>query len=128
MTYTPLEQKLREDLLTFTEVTAYVGTNIFNDQLPQGLLSQPAPFRALTIKRISTQRLYNLDALSINKALIDFLNQFCATETALFSSPPTTPTQFPNIILNEMIVPYSPTQPPLYSGIVDARIYNREDL
>ncbi len=70
----------------------------------------------------------NADALGVLKALVDFLNTFCATSTALFSSPPTTPAQFPNFVMNEMITLYPNTQPPLYMAVLDARIFNREDL
>ena len=153
MTYTPLEQKLREELLIFPELVALVGSNVFNEQLPQGLLSSASPARALTVKRVSTLRYYThdgatnvlcavrmqftgfsnlasatVDVLQINKALVDFLDAFCATSTALFGSPATTPTQFPNIDLNEFTTPYPQTQPPLWQGIVDARIFNREDF
>jgi hypothetical protein len=134
-----------------------VGTSIFPVQLPSGFLSaNPSgnpPLRALVYQRVSTLRYYThdganitlsavrmqftawckgadsaTDALAVLNALTAFLNTFCATSTALFTSPPTTPTQFPNMVLNERLSLYPQTQPPLFLGILEARIFNREDL
>ena len=60
-----------------------------------------------------------LDVLGINNQLVLFLNQFSATGLA---------TQSPNTILNAFVSLYPQSQPPLYMGVVDARIFNREDL
>jgi hypothetical protein len=157
VSYTPLEQKLRMEMLLDSGLSPLVGSTIFLVQLPSGILSaNPSgnpPIRALVMQRISTLRYFThdgannvlvaarmqftawckgadsgADALAVLKALVDFLNTFCATSTALFGSPAITPTQFPNIVLNERISVYPQTQPPLYQGILEARIFNREDL
>lgn len=144
MSYTPLEEKLRTALLAFSGITGLVGSNVFADQLPQGLLSPSLPGVALTLKRVSTQfyttldtninalaapRIQftgwsnrtssKLDVLNINYQLALFLNQFSATGYS---------TQTPNTILNAFVSLYPQSQPPLYMGVVDARIFNREDL
>jgi hypothetical protein len=144
MSYTPLEQKLISGLQGFAAVTALVGQNIFNEQLPQGLLSSSSPGRVLTIKRVSTLSYRtmdanittlvavriqftawsntasaNLDVLSIMNALVAFLNQFAAAGSA---------NQAPNDVLNRFTAPYPQTQPPLWQGVLDTRIFNREDL
>lgn len=153
MSYTPLEQKLRTLILADSGLSALVGTNVYGADLPQGIMSGAAPFRAMTILRVSTQRgslqergIHSLalvriqftvwckgsssesDALSVLKALVDFLNNFDATSTNQFGSPATAPFHSPNFILNERITRWPKTLPPLYMGILDARIYNREDL
>lgn len=153
MSYTSLEQKLREEILVFPGLVALVGSAVFNMQLPQGFLAGNPPIRALTVKRVSTLRYAtqqgptnllaavriqftsyckgknsDYDAVNINDQIVQFLNSFCATSTALFTSPATTPTQNPNFVLNETVTNYPNTQPPLYMGVVDARIFNREDL
>lgn len=134
-------------------LSGLLGTNVFGADLPQGTLSAAPPVRALTVARVSTQRgstqergTHSLaairiqftawckgassetDALSILKALVDFLNNFDATSTNQFGSPAINPVHSPNFILNERITRYPNTQPPLYVGILDARIFNREDL
>jgi len=149
----PLEQKLRQEMLIDSGLSPLVGSNIFLVQLPSGFMSANPPVRALVIQRVSTLRYYTHDgatnpliaarvqftawckgsdsgndALSVMAALVNFLNTFCATQTAEFGSPITTPTQFPNIVLNERMSVYPQTQPPLYQGILEARIFNREDL
>lgn len=152
-----LEQKLRQEMLIDSGLSPLVGANVFLVQLPSGILSaNPTgnpPVRALVIQRVSTLRYYTHDgatnplmaariqftawckgpdsgndALSVMAALVNFLNTFCATQTSEFGSPVTTPTQFPNIVLNERMSVYPQTQPPLYQGILEARIFNREDL
>lgn len=153
MSYTPLETKLRLEMLANAPLVAIFGTNFYGSALPQGVMSAASPLQALTVQRISTTRISShtasvttmaairmqftawckgpnseAQAISAMKALVDFLNTFCATSTALFTSPPTVPAQFPNTILNERITSYPNTLPPLYMGILDARIYNREDL
>lgn len=139
-------------ILANAPLVAIFGPHVYGTALPQGVMSAPAPVRALTVQRVSTMRPSHqggiihlvgvriqftswckgaqseLDALNANKAIVDFLNTFCATSTALFDSPPTTPAQFPNFVLNELVKLWPETQPPLYLGVVDARIYNREDL
>lgn len=144
MPYTPLEQKLQTALLADAGITALVGTNVFGSALPQGIMSAAAPVRALTVQRISTVRgslqergIHSLaairiqftawckgvnsetDALSVLNALTTFLNGFNAT---------TGSTTRPNTILNERVTRYAATLPPLYMGVMDARILNREDL
>lgn len=144
MAYTPLEQKLQTALLADAGVAAIVGTNVFGVDLPQGILSGASPIRALTVLRVSTQRGSlqdrgihtmaairiqftgwckgkdsEIDALALNNALTAFLNTFNGTTGSVTR---------PNTILNERITRYPNTLPPLYLGIVDARILNREDL
>lgn len=153
MSYTPLEQKLRTLILADSGLSALLGTNVYGADLPQGLMSGPSPLRALTILRVSTQRgsiqergIHSLalvriqftawckgsssesDALSVLNALVALLNNFDATSTNQFGSPVTAPVHSPNFVLNERITRYPKTLPPLYLGILDARIYNREDL
>lgn len=157
MSYTPLEIKLRTEMLVDPGLSPLVGASIFPVQLPSGFLSaNPSgnpPIRAITFQRVSTIRYTThdgvtnplcavrvqftawckgsnstTDATSVLKALVDFLQTFCATSTAEFTSPATTPLQFPNMVLNERISVYPQTQPPLFLGILDARIFNREDL
>lgn len=152
MSYTPLETKLRLEILANAGLSGFFGSNIFDASLPQGLMGTLPMVRALTIQRVSTTRMSshqginsmaliriqfkayckgvqsNADALTALKLIVDFLNTFCATSMALFTSPPTTPAQFPNTVMNEMVTPYPNTLPPLYMGVLDARIYNREDL
>lgn len=144
MAYTSLEQKLHTALLADAGVSAIVGTNVYGVDLPQGIMSQTAPVRALTVLRVSTLRgsthdrgIHSMaavriqftawtkgvsseaDALSIMKALVDFLNTFNATAGSVTR---------PCTVLNQRVTRYATTLPPLYMGIVDARILNREDL
>lgn len=153
MPYTPLEQKLRTLILQDAGLTALLSTHVYAADLPQGVMSGASPFRALTILRVSTMRgstqergIHSMaliriqftawckgasseaDALSVMNALVAFLNNFDATSSNQFVSPALNPVHSPNFILNERITRYPNTQPPLYLGILDARIYNREDV
>lgn len=153
MSYTPLEQKLVQLILLDSGLSALLGTNVYAMDLPQGIMSGPSPLRALTIQRVSTVRgstqergIHSLalvriqftawckgsssesDALSVLNALVTFLNNFDATSPDQFTSPTTVPVHSPNFVVNERITRYANTLPPLYMGILDARIYNREDL
>lgn len=153
MAYTPLEQKLRQELLLDAGVTALVGTSIFGPQLPSGVMAAAPPVRALTVQRVSTVRgllqergIHSLaavriqftawakgasseaDALGIMNAIVNFLNTFDASSSNQFGSVPIAAISPKNIVLNERITLYAQAVPPLYMGILDARIFNREDL
>lgn len=152
MPYTPLELKLREEILLNAGVMALVNKVVAYD-LPQGMMSPAPPYRILAIQRISTMRgstqergIHSLafvriqftawckgpssesDALAVNNALVDFLNNFDATSNNQFGSPAIAPVHSPNFIINQRVTRYAQVQPPLYLGITEARIYNREDL
>ena len=159
MSYTPLEQKLRSQILLDPTLPGLLNGGVFGSMLPQGVLSGAAPLSVLTIQRISTTRqslnstpsgsVGNVTSLSlirvqftarvkaanseylalqIMEALVSFLNTFDATSTNEFQSPRVSARHFPNTVLNERLTFYPQTQPPLAEGIVEARIYNREDL
>jgi len=159
MSYTPLETKLREMMQADPVLPTLVTNGFFDLQLPQGLTNKTPPITAMTVQRVSTQRMSmhsgpsgavtnitplalvriqftawctgpssNSAALAVLNALVNFLNTFDATSTREFGSPPLAALHFPSQILDERVTLYAPTQPPIYTGILDARLYNREDL
>lgn len=152
MSYTPLEQKLRILLLQDSSITALVS-QVVTGQLPQGMMSPAPPYRVIQIQNPSTLRMSThdrgitslayqriqftawckgqdsyTDAQQILELLIAFLNNFDATSTNQFGSPQLSPVHSPNFVLNQRVTLYPNTLPPLYMGILDTRIYNREDL
>lgn len=152
MPYTPLELKLREEILLNAGLMALLN-KVAGFDLPGAMMSPPPPYRVLAIQRISTARgstqergIHSLafvrvqftawckgpsseaDALAVNNAMVAFLNNFDATSNNQFGSPAVAPVHSPNFIIDQRVTRYAQTQPPLYLGITDARIYNREDL
>lgn len=143
---TPLQQKLRTAMLANAGIAAFLGANnIFTGQLPAGVMGGAASvIRAMTLTPVSAaqpsthdrgiqamvwERIQftswckgptsDLDAVTANGLIIAFLNTFDATGSAV---------SHPNIVLSKRITVYAQTSPPLYMGILDARILNREDL
>ncbi len=141
------EVKLRTLASADTALQAFFGTGpfrFFDRQLPPGYIQNGACCR---YRRVSTAFLYRQEGLAALNAvrfqfdvldldpqrardalwaLIAWLGTICLAQAAQFSSPTTTPTNFPNFVLNYRAGLEPRTQAPVYAETIDVRIFNLE--
>lgn len=142
------EAKLRALASASAALQAYFGTALFrwfDRQLPQGYIKSGPCVRLMRVSTVRTYAQTGLQNLSqprvqidvmdydpencraAAKAVIDWLGTVDFSTDAEFSSPPTTPGNHPNFILNQRAGMDFQLQPPVYVESIDVRLYNLEN-
>lgn len=148
------EAKLRTLAAQSATLSIFFGTDPlrwFDTQLPPGQISSGC---CAVIRRISTVRTYEqrgiqnlsqprfqIDVLAPNtvnkqadpetgraaaEAVIAFLSSINLATEDQFASPPITPPNYPNFVLNQRDGLYFELQPPCFVQSIDVRVYNLE--
>jgi hypothetical protein len=78
--------------------------------------------------QIECRHPYAETARQIAQVVKNFLGTIDLVTTDNFNSPPTTPQQFPNFVLNERGSMDFQLSPPVHVEILDVRLFNRTDL
>jgi len=150
--YVPLEAKVHKALGLDPKLPTLVPQGFFDLQLPQGLInaSSATPLTAMTVQRISTDQPSLHSAASGNAQGVIIPLTRVRLQFTVWAVGPESHMQahlvldalvnflnanswnggvgFANLVVSRRVALYQPTQPPIYTGILDARIYNREDL
>jgi hypothetical protein len=142
------EAKLRYLAAKDSTLQAFFGTNPFrwfHIQLPPGYVMQPTGKTCARVRQVSTSPLYSQsarvalsqvrfqleildpDATVVDnamKAVVSWLDGVCLTSDAEFTSPATTPRQYPTFIVNQFPTVEPAFKPPVPGQLIDFRCWN----
>lgn len=147
MSYVTAEAKLRALARADATMAALFGSPFrwFDTQQVPNYIAEGPCVRVL---RVSTARAYSMSGLQnlsgprfqfdvldreaettrqAAAALIDWLGTISLAQNNQFASPPTTPPQFPNFVLNQRGGMEPGTTTPVFVQSIDVRLYNLEN-